>query len=390
MLDAFIANDELELVRYRLRLHESIVSRVVIVEGNATITGLPKRLHIHEALTSAEIARFNVRLVTVPFAIASCDGNASVRLLAEAIGLLRTPPPLLKALQAATQDVNSAMRFSLTLAVREELTALAKDSKLSDAFVHVSDVDELLDPSRSLTLRHHVSETTSGCYMPLLRYYFYAPSCAFTGLGRRLDWRRSLLFNGTRLLWWLTKQDGAWNFVHLRGHILSQRVRCGTSDDFDGWHLSYFMDSRLMLSKFRAWEGGLWSDATQVAAALRSASPIAALDHWASSCLCVYGGQLHRVPARFATFDGLGPPSEGLPIHPNATRHFQTSELHTELLVHRGELAHQSVGGMPGGGRVTQAQRRRRAVEAAGRVRAVERELRARGATPAQKHVESD
>ena len=69
LLDAFIANDEIDFVRYRLQAHENLTYRVLIAEANVSLTREPKPWYITDALTAAERRRFNVRLVHMPFTL---------------------------------------------------------------------------------------------------------------------------------------------------------------------------------------------------------------------------------------------------------------------------------------------------------------------------------
>ena len=70
MLDIFSASDELDMIRYRLELHQPITYKTIILEANVTHTGKPKPLYVREALTAGEIARHNVVLMNVPFTVA--------------------------------------------------------------------------------------------------------------------------------------------------------------------------------------------------------------------------------------------------------------------------------------------------------------------------------
>ena len=67
LIDVFVANDEIDMVRYRLRLHASVTVRFIIAESNLTHTGKSKPLHIRSALSEEELQRYNVRLLAVPF-----------------------------------------------------------------------------------------------------------------------------------------------------------------------------------------------------------------------------------------------------------------------------------------------------------------------------------
>ena len=66
LIDAFTVGDEVPLVRWRLQANAEATKRVIIVESNMSIAGEPKRLWMHEELSKAELARYNVRLVLVP------------------------------------------------------------------------------------------------------------------------------------------------------------------------------------------------------------------------------------------------------------------------------------------------------------------------------------
>ena len=69
LIDAFIANDEIAFIRYRLHAHENLTQRVIIAEANVSITRAPKPWHVTAALTSEEIRRFNIRLLHIPFTL---------------------------------------------------------------------------------------------------------------------------------------------------------------------------------------------------------------------------------------------------------------------------------------------------------------------------------
>ena len=50
MIDAFIANDELAMIQYRLRTHSAFCRRFIIAESNVSIQREPKRRHVWESL----------------------------------------------------------------------------------------------------------------------------------------------------------------------------------------------------------------------------------------------------------------------------------------------------------------------------------------------------
>ena len=55
IVDMFTANDEIDMMRYRLRLHQPLALRTIILESNMTHSGHPKPLHMRNALTAEEI-----------------------------------------------------------------------------------------------------------------------------------------------------------------------------------------------------------------------------------------------------------------------------------------------------------------------------------------------
>ena len=70
LLDVFIANDELAMVRYRLRLHAPFATRTIIAESRLTHTGETKPLYVSEGpeqLRREELARYNVRLLEITY-----------------------------------------------------------------------------------------------------------------------------------------------------------------------------------------------------------------------------------------------------------------------------------------------------------------------------------
>ena len=60
------AEQTLAALRYRLRLHASLVSSVVIVESNRTWGETAAPMVAHSSLSSAEIARYRITLLCVP------------------------------------------------------------------------------------------------------------------------------------------------------------------------------------------------------------------------------------------------------------------------------------------------------------------------------------
>ena len=65
--DMMTANDEVAMLRYRLRLHAPLAVKTIILESNISHAGFPKPLYMKEALTADEIRRYKVELINVPF-----------------------------------------------------------------------------------------------------------------------------------------------------------------------------------------------------------------------------------------------------------------------------------------------------------------------------------
>ena len=104
---------------------------------------------------------------------------------------------------------------------------------LNDVFVHMSDLDELLDVDvvRNLTL--------NGCVSPKLRNFVYGERCpAIYPL-----WARSVLFRARSD--WLQKHMSP----HLQLRKLAKGKDCDASADWLGWHFGYFMPTERILHK---------------------------------------------------------------------------------------------------------------------------------------------
>jgi hypothetical protein len=126
---AVIANDEVEMVRYRLHVHRAVTKQFIIVESNVSITKQPKRLWIREGLSAAELLRYNVRLVVVPLIVTlNTTTNRTAALYVQPTNGdgLRVSSARQHALQMAMdgevwrgKEVNEAMRSGLNFAVLE-------------------------------------------------------------------------------------------------------------------------------------------------------------------------------------------------------------------------------------------------------------------------------
>ena len=355
LIDAFIANDEIDLIRYRLRAHAGASRRVIIAEANMTIVGQPKRLWVREALSTAELAQYNVRLVFVPLAAPSAEmkqqglGAQYVRSVTTQGGLSERTLArydLQERMNAAAnfgRAVNDAMRFALNLAVFEELHALSPKHR-SQSLVFVSDVDEILDVSNTTRLWRLLAR--EGCASPRMRYFFYSEFCPTD-----IPWWRAMFFDGS----WLYRLFLQEPFVTLRGHMADQLAgqllaNCSASTDYLGWHLSYFMDSKSLLGKLDAWRGSLFVTNQTTRKARRTGNAIkaaianqnySAVDQWVSSCTRIYNREFTPVTMRFAAFDAVLPPShESMPRHPAAAPSFSLKNLQEERSADENALPH--------------------------------------------------
>ena len=126
MIDVFSASDEVAMVRFRLHLHEQLAFKTIVLESEHTHTGRLKPLYITNALSAEEKARYNVQLINVPF------GDA----------LLRKANCSLRRCVLALEDAQRRYVNSMLLVERLEHIRAGRRELL----VHLSDVDELLDP----------------------------------------------------------------------------------------------------------------------------------------------------------------------------------------------------------------------------------------------------
>ena len=343
MIDAFIANDELAMIQYRLRTHSAFCRRFIIAESNVSIQREPKRRHVWESLSRAELRRYNVRLVFVPFRLSwSRTWNRTVatyvhvesrgglsRESVSSSGLLED----LRQLRKEGKEVNNAMRHALNLALREELV---EPTIFNASLVHMSDVDEILDPALGSTgLQQVLEKSGSACAFARMRYHSYSEHC-----GCAIEWQRSILFKAAALRTLLASHPLLYlrsTSKHLaKGQQRQTLGRCARPTAWLGWHLSYFMNSQQVLAKLNAWGPFLLYGSAIATSAVRSNNS-RLVDSWASSCSCLYGGKLLRQPGRRWAFeDGRRPPTLGLPRHPAApgAASFSLTELKFEAEQH--------------------------------------------------------
>ena len=133
MVDVVILNDEIDLLRYRLQLHATLMQTTVVVEANVTFSGKPKPLFARESLTAAEVTEHAIILLQVPFSAAE----------------LADPSPWIR---------ENAQRTFLNGWLLEHFP---------ESLVYMSDVDELLDPAIRFT--EHIQH----CMVASLRHYLY-------------------------------------------------------------------------------------------------------------------------------------------------------------------------------------------------------------------------
>ena len=223
MLDIFSASDEIDMIRYRLRLHQPIAYRTIILEANVTHTGQPKPLHVRAALTAAEIARYNVELISVPFTT-------------EEINRTRCSSRKCKLVLEDRQR-----NFVNTLVASELATLREQPGGRPDVLVHMSDVDELVDVHA--VARLHMR----GCVTPVLRMYAYGELCpALWPM-----WAKTVLFNASS--GWFERALAANPGLQLRKLTAQCRVLPG----FLGWHFSYFLSTMQILNKLQTFSHAL-------------------------------------------------------------------------------------------------------------------------------------
>ena len=302
LIDAFMASDEVAFIRYRqgsdcfdsisswhssdiaarsqsrrLHAHENSTIRTVICESNVTLSRDPKPYHVTDALTAAEVARFHVRFVHVPFVVRG-HLKAYYAPVDDANGL--RPSAMRDNLASAVatgvagdKEVNDGMRYALNIAVAEELGTLRDNgTPLEHVYVFLADVDEILDlpavtarvqgshetgPIATSTLRAKrspaqlspvlrgstsmsaitSSEEPAGtrslppsppsppppfsCISPNLRYFFYGLHCH-----KAISWKRSLLFRAS-VYWRLLQQKGTLAVLTMHMHM---HMRYAASD----------------------------------------------------------------------------------------------------------------------------------------------------------------
>ena len=200
MLDVFMLNDEVDLMRYRLAVHAPVAFRTLIFESRWTFTGAPKPLHARQALTDEEMARHRIKIVEVEWSIAQKLGwrapvasSKADRLRSVIVREARNLTA--KDLASLKFQMEEHQRRSIGLALIEEVHSLLRER--ADFLVHVSDVDEILDPNLLLAGGSRGGATIRSCRTPTLRHYHYGTHCA----EYKPAFTRSIIFRAASL--WL-------------------------------------------------------------------------------------------------------------------------------------------------------------------------------------------
>ena len=256
LIDVFTANDEVAMMRYRLRMHAPMATRTIILESNLTHSGHPKPLYMRDALTPTEIMRYNVMLINVPFSGSEQRrGNCSSSRAGRCTWVLET---------AQRRYVNRLLQR----VVDESLST----SGAGDVLVHVSDLDELLDIE---SLQH---TQVKPCISPTLRNFVYGEHCPAT----YPPWARSVIFRaGSGWLNTSIQKHGADTF-QLRK---LSRV-CPPSQQWLGWHFGYFMDTAHILNKLNSFAHRYDDFVQQILASKDAAKEV---ERRVTKCLDVHG-----------------------------------------------------------------------------------------------------
>lgn len=305
LLDVFLLNDEVEMMRYRLALHAPITLRTLIIECACTFTGKRKPLYARESLSASEIAAHRIRLIEIP-----C-----------------TPGKRTNRTQAFTpdSDANSTLvdaffemefhqRRTSSLILQQEVAELFR-SHGEDFLVHVSDVDELLDPTLLM------SAEIRGCRTPVLRHFHYGVHCA----QYKPAFARSLVFRASA--GWLNFSIGhkrmTWDPLRNMAHGRWHAGACPMTRSFVGWHFSYFLSSEQILVKLKSFSH---SRDPFVAKTLAHERPLELIATNARRCVSIRGTKLENELLPYAGVGAVSmhkalPRSSELPTLPGWPHH---------------------------------------------------------------------
>jgi len=282
IVDMFTANDEIEMLRYRLRLHEPLTLRTIILESNVSHSGLPKPLHVRNALTPEEIARFNVHLIQVPFTSDEIKRASCTSALAGKCAWV----------------LEIAQRRFVNRMMQQQIDELNRTRGLGNVLFHMSDLDELLD--LDIVADASAKGQIPGCVCPLMRVYVYGERCPAIWP----EWSRSVLFRASS--GWFSDMVRAHG---IRGFQLRRLAGkgCGVLRRWSGWHFGYFMSAAKILKKYRAFAH---AHDKYVLKMVNSADPLKAIEHKVRSCSDIHG---RKYGPSWTAFDGRLPPVDGWP-----------------------------------------------------------------------------
>ena len=273
IIDAFLFNSELPMLRYRLGLHASFAVRTIVVESNATHTGQPKPLHALASLTVEEREKYHVRLVQATFPTGAVEAVRclfAMRLTgsapngstpgheqacgAEGYRLYLDWNTRVGGTKKLALMIGTMQRRALNHAILEEIVALNRSSAAplhtaitasSQLLVHVSDVDELLDPR---AVAKHTRQW-GACMAVRSALFIYSEHCQLT----QFRWMRSMLARAEWLAPLLrTHPETELRMVHDGMRILVEngcKHNPAHSPPALGVHFSYFFDTDAILSK---------------------------------------------------------------------------------------------------------------------------------------------
>jgi hypothetical protein len=307
-LDAFLFNQEVAMLRYRLALHSAFATATLIVESNSTFSGQPKPSLARSSLAAHELARYNVELFTFAPATLLAQrpkrgprGRLRCKLLSGEPGAIPICPTWL---------VENAQRASAA-------RLIASSPRYSGHAVFFSDVDELLDPRavpralHLLGLRSRGSaESRTGhaaprrmCINPGLRSFYYGEHCP---INERQDYRSSTV---------LFSADGPWlqttGELRFPAQNRTASALCPAPEGGFGWHFSYAFSTQDILAKLRSFSH---HQDSFVRAVVEHADAAHMIDARARGCLDLFNRSAKSMyDAR--PYDGVLPPLAGWPRH---------------------------------------------------------------------------
>ena len=283
LIDVVLFNDELPMLKYRLRLHKHFVSRFVIVESNLTFTGRPKLLHARKYAEAGGFEGYDVLALQVPYTQSEAQSD----------------DPWVREL---------ATRSFVTKWIRDHLPA---------STVALSDVDELFDAEALGKMLRDPVVRKLECFLVPMRFLYYSEACPIS----RGRWGSSVVF----------RTGGTWfDEVYKRGEgvrpssagtspfVTSTCPLMNYSFPNAGWHVSYAMETDAILDKLRSFS----EHSHFVDDILRSDDPAALIESRIRRCADIYGRV--EYPPLFCedidarVFDFKVPPLDGLPRHPLA------------------------------------------------------------------------